>query len=127
MRTQRELVDRLSGYESPTLIYDPDVGYIVWHFTTGDNLEVLFIEAKEPGKGQGIQLYKRMIKVIEKTKRLPYHSVVGYRRSQNELAQRFYAKMGFIQVDLGQSIYREGGTTLMWITWADLKKNLEAL
>ena len=124
MRTLDELRDTLKTYGAAEYVYDADVGYIAWHFITGGNLEVLYFEAAEKGRGLGRELYRRLALELLGSGRRPYHSVVGYRRSGNQQAARFYDKLGWTQVDLGQSVYRDGGTTLMWITWADLLKNL---
>ena len=56
--------------------------------------------------------------------REPYHSVVAYRLGSNKVASVFYASLGFTQVNLGRSVYRDDDTVVMWITWDDLKRNL---
>lgn len=122
MRTFDELMERVGPYKTLYRIFDEDVGYIVWRLGTGDNIEVLFIEAKEPGKGYGKELFRRMVRSIESNKRQPYHSVYVYRLGANELARRLYAKLGCKEINLGQSVYRDDETVIAWITWEDLKR-----
>lgn len=124
MRTLEQLRERLARYGDAECLYDPAVGYLAWHTTTGDNLEILFIEAAEPRKGHGTELCRWMVQRLVKEGREPYHSVVVYRLGANQTAETFYTSLGFRQVDLGRSIYRDDGTVLMWVTWAELKRNL---
>ena len=124
MRTREELAERLKGYDALDVIYDDDVGYIVWHLATGDNVEMLFIEAAEKGKGHGTELYRMMVRKIVEDRAEPYHSLYGFRRSDNREAAWFYESLGFRQVDLGESIYRRGGVTLMWVPWLELRATL---
>ncbi len=124
MRSRWELAERVSKYHGIGVIYDDDVGYIVWHTATGDNVEMLFIEAKEPRKGHGTELYRRMVMRIVETKTEPYHSLYGFRRTGNAEAEGFYRSLGFRQLDLGESIYRLGGATLMWVPWVELRERL---
>jgi len=123
MRTLEQLKERIALYDYAVFIQWPNVGYIAWHFSTGDNLEVLFIESAIAGGGG--MLYRAMAKRLLETGRVPYHSVFAYRLTSNKVAERFYGRMNWTQVDLGQSIYRDDGTTLMWITWEGLLKRLE--
>lgn len=116
MRTHEELLRRLAPYDNVDHIYN-SVGYIAWHCSTGENIEMLFIEAKH---GFGASLYAEMVKSLLSSGHPPYHSVFAFVRTCNEIALRFYAKLGFHRVDLGQSIYRDGGTTLVYIVWQDL-------
>lgn len=124
MRTLDELLRRLAPYGGFDYLYDPALGYIAWHYSTGENLEILFIEAAEKGRGHGAELYRRMCRRIVETRCLPYHSVFGFHLTSNEAARRFYDKLGWIQVDLGPSVYRDGGTTIMWIPWKELLHRL---
>ena len=122
MRTLTQLLDRISCYKQADFIYIDGIGYIVWHYTTGDNLEMLFIEVESRlrGIGYGTQLYKYMVQKILDQGRPPYHSVIGYRLGSNKSAEAFYTQLGFTQVNLGQSIYRDDDTILMWVTWDNL-------
>lgn len=123
MRTWPELQEKLSPYEGVEYIYDPEVGYIAWHLSTGGNVEILFIEAAIPGLGQGGEMYRRMaLQLLERG--TPYHSVFGYRLKSNRIARRFYSKMGWTQVSLGRSIYAGDETVVMWTTWDDLLTRL---
>jgi ribosomal protein S18 acetylase RimI-like enzyme len=106
--------------------YDPEMGYLVWRVSTGENVEMLFVEAATMNRGLGRKLYQRFVKILQGQDKEPYHSVFAFRLGSNEVAKRFYDKMEWTQVDLGQSIYRDDHTVLMWITWQDLIKNLGA-
>lgn len=120
MRSQSDLRKKLLPYENLEYVYDPRVGYIVWHYSTGNNLEVLFIEAAVLGLGQGSELYRRMIQTLIDRGERPYHSIFGYRLASNSNAERFYGGLGWTQVNLGQSIYAGDETVLMWVTWEDI-------
>ena len=126
MRTLLELQTRLADYHEICQLYDKDVGYIVWRVATGDNLEMVFIETKEKGKGMGLQLYRWMAETVLGNPRCPkpYHSVYGFQLGSNVAARRFYEKMGWTYVDFGRSVYRDDTTAMVWITWKDLLRNL---
>ena len=89
MRTEKELIDRLNFYSGAEYYYS-DIGYIAWQITTGENVELLFIESKESGKGYGTQLVREMCKRIK-----PYNSVFVFRLASNENAGTFYRYLGF--------------------------------
>ena len=122
MRTLEQCEAKLEKYGMAESLFFPGIGNISWHFSTGDNIEVLYLEAQ---LGHGATMYCRMVKTILASGRLPYHSVFAYRLASNEMAAKFYAKLGWHQEDLGQSIYAGDRTVLMWITWKDLLLNLE--
>ncbi len=124
MKTYEQFSGKLAPYRGVEHIYDPLVGNIAWRAATGGNLEVLFFEAAERGKGHGKELYRRMVQRIIATETVPFHSAIGFRLASNVAAERFYAKLGFQQVDLGQSVYRDDGTVIMWITWEGLVRVL---
>jgi ribosomal protein S18 acetylase RimI-like enzyme len=124
MRSKKELLKKLSIYSEAEYIYDPDLGYIAWHFSTGGNIEMLFIEAAEVGKGLGSELYRQMLRQLQSSKEKPYHSMFAFRLESNTVAGKFYDALGFTQIQLGQSIYGGDGTVLMWITFDDLLKHL---
>lgn len=126
MRTLVQLSERIKDYRQAEFIYREGIGYIVWHLTTGDNIEMLFIEVEESqrGKGHATNLYRAMVQQIVDRGQVPYHSVIGYRLASNKGAELFYTSLGFTQVNLGQSIYRDDYTILMWVTWKDLVRNL---
>ena len=121
MRSLQELKNRLSSYDGVDFVYYPNIGYIAWHQSTGDNIEVLFIEVK-PGYGGWI--YNRMVKTLLGAGREPYHSVFCFWLKSNQAAAMFYKSMEWNQVDLGQSIYQNDETVLCWITWKNLLQNL---
>lgn len=118
--TEIQFEKMISKYQGVEYIYDKAVGCIAWRYATGNNLEILELEASVRGIGKGLLLYKMMVEQIVKSGKVPRHSIVAYRRTSNEAAARFYNSMGWAQVDLGNSIYPEGGTTLIWTTWNQL-------
>jgi len=126
MRSRDQLLDRLDLYDEADFIYKDGIGYIAWHFSTGDNLEMLFIEVHEDqrGKGHATQLFRDMVKSIITEDRVPYHSVFGYRLASNKVAEVFYNTLGWTQVNLGRCIYSGDDTVLMWTTWENLLNKL---
>ena len=124
MRTREQLEQRLTRYLGPETYYHPEIGLIVWQLGTGENLEILFIEVAEYGKGLGIRLIRKM---VERLKVSPYHSVFVYRLESNLPAGRFYRSLGFREHHLGHSIYRDDQTVIAWIPWEDLLQNLALL
>lgn len=126
MRTFDEVYQRIRPYiQAVDVVYDRDVGYLVWHWTTGGNVEPLFIEVAEKRKGHGKELYRRMVRKILATGLVPFHSVVAWRLTDNEVAGKFYDSLGFKQTDLGEdSAYKDRGATVMTIPWETLVDNL---
>ena len=124
MRTLEELRERLLNYGDAEYIHQPETGCIAWHFSTGDNIEVLFLESAVPGSGGGGMMFRAMAEHLLRLGRLPYHSVFAFRLTSNEQARRFYERFGWTQVDLGWSIYEGDETTIMWIAWKDLLRRL---
>lgn len=122
MRTYDELQRRIASYRDVDFVYLERVGYAAWHLSTGDNVELLFIEAVS-GKGY-IPLIGMVDRLLEKGP-TPYHSVFAFRLGSNVAAGRFYAKLGWTQQELGRSIYRDDETVLAWIVWKDLLDNLK--
>lgn len=90
MRSLQDLEEKLMPYAGPKVIYREDFGYIVWQESTGNNVEILFIEVKEPGRGHATELVKHMCEFIK-----PYNSVFVFRLASNERAGGFYRKLGF--------------------------------
>lgn len=127
MRTREEFLERIKGYDRVDYIYDADVGYLVFRIGTGDNVEALFLEVAEKRKGYGTELYRRMVQRMVERGEKPYHSVFAFRLTGNEEAKAFYDRLGWKQQDIGSSVYRSDGTTLMWIAWDDLCKRLGVL
>lgn len=117
MRTLAEMERRMKLYEGAEYLYFPGFGNIAWHYSTGDNIEILFVEAVF---GYGAVMLARMVKLLEERNESPYHSVFAFRLKSNIVAEHFYERLGWHQIDLGQSIYRGDGTVLMWITWTEL-------
>lgn len=90
MRSHHELKERLKQYDGVHLCYREDYGYIAWQMSTGENVELVFIEVKEPGKGHATELVKEMCRQIK-----PFNSVFVFRLESNERAGHFYRKLGF--------------------------------
>ena len=124
MRTLAQFEERLHPYKDAQSFYDSQIGYIAWHYSTGDNIEVLYIEAAVSGLGLGGELYRRMVQQLLANGERPYHSIFGYRLKSNKVAEKFYRSMGWSQVDLGQSIYAGDETVIMWDTWDHLLNRL---
>ena len=101
MRTYREIIERLEDYEGAYLIHN-DIGLIAWQVSTGENVELLFIEVAEQRKGYGTELVKRMCEKIN-----PYNSVFVFTRSANEQAVAFYKSLGFDGTYI-DGLYKEG-------------------
>jgi hypothetical protein len=120
MRTLDELQARLELYKEAEYIYVVGVGSIVWHYSSGDNIEILFIEAPNHGR----ELYHLMVSRLLSHNEKPYHSVFGFHLTSNTRAARFYEKMGWNHINLGQTIYRGEGATIVWTTWEGLLQNL---
>lgn len=113
MRTLEEIEKRLSIYDAPSLFYR-DWGYIAWHLGTGQNVEILFIEVREPRKGYGTRLIQAMKKEIH-----PYHSVYVFRRAVNTKAGAFYRKLGFTETTIS-NIYKGEDAVLGVIPYENL-------
>jgi hypothetical protein len=124
MRTLEQLLERLEPYDEAEYIYDPAIGYLSWHVSTGGNIEPLFIEVLEPQKGYGTELYRRMARHLIAAGREPYHSLFAFRLKSNTVAGAFYNALGWTQQDLGQSIYKGDGTVIMWIEWSRFLQRL---
>lgn len=118
MRTLDELKERISRYSGVRYIYTPE-GYIAWQLSTGDNIEVIFIE----GRGYGRELYRLAVEQIERDGR-PFHSVFTFTKTGNESACRFYEKFGWRRFNLGVSLYQGIGATLFAIPYDELKEKV---
>ena len=97
--------------------YEDDFGYIVWQESTGNNVELLFIEVQEPGRGYATELVRQMCKHIK-----PFNSVFVFRLASNERAGHFYRKLGFKE-QLVQELYKEDAV-LGVISYEELCQNL---
>lgn len=100
MRSYQEFKNRLKEYEGVKYIYE-DYGYIAWQVSTGENVELMFIEVAEPRKGYGTKLLKEMLRQIN-----PYNSVFVFRLASNDTAGKFYRKMGFTETPI-RGLYTE--------------------
>ena len=102
MRTLEHLKKQLEPYGAAEFIYYTDIGCLAWHYSTGGNLEPIFIEAAERGNGNGRELYRRMILFELDNNRKPYHSVFIYRLGSNTMGtQRRYSMDEQMLIDLG--------------------------
>lgn len=99
MKTWLELQNRLAHYKGAAAIYD-ERGYIAWQMSTGENVELLFIEAANPRQGHGRDLLADMLKRIK-----PFNSVFVFRLASNEEAGYFYRSLGF-QEQLVYGLYK---------------------
>lgn len=117
MRTKQKLIERLSTYTGAKYIYT-DKGYIVWQESTGENVELLFIESSEKGKGYGKFLVGEMCKQIK-----PYHSVFVIRLASNEEAGNFYKGLGFKET-LVKGLYQGDDAVIGVIPYETLCQNL---
>ncbi len=118
MKTFEQFKSRIAGYKGVDFIYDPGIGYIAWQVSTGDNVELMFIETVEPLNGFGKELIRRMCKRIE-----PYHSVFVVRLAKNENAGGFYQKLGFTET-LVPGLYAGDDAVIGVIPFDKLKRNL---
>ena len=91
MRTIKEVENRLRQYDGVHFLYN-EKGYIAWQVSTGENVELLFIEVSERRKGYATDLVREMCKRIK-----PYTSVFVFRLASNESAGHFYRHLGFVE------------------------------
>lgn len=122
MRTLAELQERLKMYGEAEYVFLPNLGHIAWHYSTGENIELLFLQAT---LGYGPIMLIRMADVLLKRNEAPYHSIFAFRLGSNDVADRFYKRLGWHQQNLGQSIYRGDEAVVMWITWPDFLASVE--
>lgn len=92
MRTEEELKQRMKEYKGAEYLYT-DYGYIAWQMSTGENVEIIFIEASEKRKGYATQLLREFVKRVK-----PYNSIFVFRLASNEEAGNFYRKLGFEEI-----------------------------
>ena len=112
-----EKVARMGQYKGlQSLITDH--GYITWQVSTGENVEILFIEVGEERKGHGKELIRQMCERIA-----PYNSVFVFRREGNEDAGHFYRALGFKETPI-DGLYKEERAVLATIPYEDLCRNL---
>jgi len=114
MRTKEELIKRIEQYKGIEYIYD-ERGFLAWQLSTGENIEIVFIETAEHRKGYGTSLIRDMCKRIK-----PFNSVFVFRLAENEPAGQFYRKLGFKEIPV-EGLYKCGGV-LGIISFEDLLK-----
>lgn len=116
MRSHRKILERLKPYGGARLIYTAN-GYVAWQVSTGENVELLFIEVKTPGQGHATELVRMMCRQIK-----PFNSVFVFRRAANETAGHFYRKLGFEET-LIKGLYKEDAV-LGVVSYETLCQNL---
>lgn len=100
MRTREQFIERAKQYEGIKYIYS-DIGFIAWQMSTGENVEIMFIEVAEKKIGYGTELVRQMLKRIN-----PYNSVFVFRLATNIEAGEFYKKLGFNE-QIIRGLYKE--------------------
>lgn len=117
MRTFEELEARASQYDGVHYHYS-DKGYIAWQISTGENVEILFIEVSERRKGHATQLVREMCRRIK-----PFNSVFVFRLASNETAGHFYRHVGFEET-LIKGLYKGQDAVLGVANYETLCRNL---
>lgn len=115
MRTFREIKEALKTYKGAVCLYKP-MGYIAWQYSTGGNVEILYIETIEARKGFGKMLLREMCRRIK-----PYNSVFVFRRKANSSAGKFYRAMGFKEKSI-KGLYQNELAVLGVINYEELLK-----
>lgn len=123
MRTQKEIQERLATYTGAKLIYFDDLGYIAWQFTTGENIEILFIEVKVSGQGIGHGLMKKWLTELCVNGIKPYNSIIVWRLKRNTQAGHFYRSLGFKETEVSD-LYVKECAVLSVINFEGLCQNL---
>lgn len=114
MRSHQELAKRLSAYSGPQTIWT-DHGYLTWQMSTGENVEILFIEAE---RGFGKELLQKLCEAVR-----PFHSIFVVRLASNEIAGKFYRKWGFKEYCV-PGLYRGVDAMMGVVEYQTLCKNL---
>lgn len=92
--------------------YNHKKGFIEWQVGTGGNHEITQIKAYEQGKGCGKEIFKGYLKRAKLDP--PFHSTYAFVLGSREYARKFYKSVGFKEIVLGDSIYKDDLTILMW-------------
>lgn len=122
MRTEKEIRERLVKYEGSNLMYFENIGYIAWQVTTGENIEILFIESYKPRQGIGRGLVTKFVTELAVYNKKPYNSIIVWRLKRNENAGKFYRSLGFNEYEI-DGVYTEPAV-LSTITYDKLCQNL---
>lgn len=117
MRTEKELKSRLCQYDGVKYLYN-DTGYIAWQVSTGENVEIMFIEVVETRKGHATALMKELVKRIK-----PFNSVFVFRLASNEDAGYFYRSLGFEET-LIKGLYKGVDAVLGVVNYNTVCQNL---
>lgn len=117
MRSEQELIARLSTYQGVDYIYKKDLGYLAWHLGSGDNYEILFVEVAETARRQGVG--RELFREFKARVTPPFHSVYVFHLKSNTHAAEFYKSLGFAEsVECG--IYRGEPAILRWVAFNKL-------
>jgi len=116
MRSYDEISERIKQYTGIEYIYNDD-GFIAWQLSTGENVEIMFIESREHDKGMGRNLIREMCKKIK-----PFNSVFVFRLASNENAGKFYRGLGFEETPV-EGLYK-CGAVLGVVNYEKLCQNL---
>lgn len=122
MRTLKEINERIATYKGAKLMYYEGIGYIAWQVTTGENVEILFIEVKKSGQGLGHAIIQKWATELCVNQEKPYNSVIVWRLKRNEWAGKFYRSLGFKETEI-DGVYTEPAV-LSVINFDTLCKNL---
>lgn len=116
MRTEEQLKYRMKDYVGAKYLYT-EYGYIAWQISTGENVEIIFIEVPEKRKGYATRLLKDFVQLVR-----PYNSVFVFRLESNDEAGEFYRHLGFEET-LIHGLYK-GDAVLGVINYQTLCQNL---
>lgn len=111
----------IEKYLPQYFMFFPGVGYIVWRFGTGENVELLHIRSFKTGHGFGQRFVKCMLRELKKTP--PYYSVYGMTLASNLPAIKLYEKLGFITMECPFP-YKEGNSVVFYQEFEILCQNL---
>ncbi len=112
-------------YKGISYIYIPEVGFIVWRFSTGLNAELLHIRVFNHGHNYGKSLVSFMLNEIEASP--PYYTVFGFGLSSNQNAKKFYRSCGFNIADGLNFPYKKVDSFVFYAPFDELKAGLNLL
>ena len=107
----------MKDYVGAEYIYT-NFGYIAWQVSTGENVEIIFIEVKERRKGYATILMKQFVQKVR-----PFNSVFVFRLASNESAGHFYRSLGFVETTIS-GLYKGTDAVLGVINYDTLCRNL---
>jgi hypothetical protein len=80
--------DHINPYIMAEYHQHPDGSFIWWRRGTGDNMELMNVQARHKRKGVGTELFREMLRRLILTP--PYATVYGFTRKGNLPAQHWY-------------------------------------